>query len=240
MRDSPLGPIMWGWATEGRSAQACQPGGWSGMLTLPRMVGLSPSGRVTSAPLPQMTSLRADPGRELVSGRLDGLGAQLELAIGAWAPPEEALAIRLEFGGVEYLDITVDYVNGQATIDRSHANTQARSRAASDVGQVVIADLDELRTSAEPIRAFIDGSILELFLPGGRVATTRFYPTNPPPWRLKMHPAAEKAPGSTSGSSRPRQATTTTYSRFTLAGIPRHHQCALRVRLDVAAGASAI
>ncbi len=193
MRDSPVGTIMWGWATEGRSPRACQPGGWSGMLTLPRVVGLSPSGRVTSVPLPQMASLREGPGRDLVSGCIDGLGAQLELAIGSPAEPDEPLVTRLRFGDVEYLDLSVDYVNGQVSIDRSHANADARAGAPSDVGQVLIAGLDELRTSTEPIRAFVDGSILELFLPGGRVATTRFYPTEPPPWRIEVDRAGDSA-----------------------------------------------
>ena len=191
MRDTPLGPVMWAWATEGRSPEACQADGWSGVLTLPRVVGLSPTGRVTSRPVPQMTSLRDGPGRDLGQGSLGGLPAQLELAIDSGASSTQPVDLRLAFGASEYLQILVDPVRGRVVIDRSHVNPDARPGAAPDIDQVLIEGLDDLRTSEEPVRAFVDGSILELFLPGGRVATTRFYPAVPPPWRIELQDAHE-------------------------------------------------
>jgi beta-fructofuranosidase len=38
LRDSPEGTLIWGWATEARDCSWCIEDGWSGMLTLPRVV----------------------------------------------------------------------------------------------------------------------------------------------------------------------------------------------------------
>ena len=146
LRESRHGPLMWGWATEGRSTEASWADGWSGMLTLPRrIVGLSSTGRVRCEPVAQMSSLRTGPARLLVNDSLEGLGAQLELAIRPPAVAEGRSVVRLEFDDHEYLEISVDYAARQVTIDRSHANNAARADEPSDIGEVIITDLDEGR-----------------------------------------------------------------------------------------------
>ena len=179
---SPYGPLVWGWATEGRSPEWCLEDGWSGMLTLPRAVSLRPDGALSSAPLAQMSTLRVEQTGQDVPGSLHGLGAQFELLLTPLeAVTDDACVLRLHFGQGEYLEISVDYGANSVTIDREHASNDARA----DGGVITLTDLDELR-SADGIVGFVDGSILELFLPDGRVATTRFYPTNPPPWSLEL------------------------------------------------------
>jgi beta-fructofuranosidase len=176
------GPLVWGWATEGRSPEWCQEDGWSGMLTLPREVSLRPDGALSSAPLAQMSTLRVEQTGQAVPGSLDGLGAQLEILLTpVEAVTDDACVLRLHFGQGEYLEISVDYGAKSVTIDRDHASSDPRA----DGGVFTLTDLDELR-STDGIVGFVDGSILELFLPGGRVATTRFYPTNSPPWSLEL------------------------------------------------------
>ena len=48
--------------------------------------------------------------------------------------------------------------------------------------------LDGLRNRAGEgsVRGFMDGSILELFVPDGPAFTVRMYPTTPPPWRVEL------------------------------------------------------
>lgn len=171
LRESPHGPVMWGWATEGRTADRCREDGWSGMLTLPRAVALRPDGALASTPVPGLAGLRVEPAGRDVPDHLDGLGAQLEFLLRGPG------AIRLCCGPGEYLEVAVDAA-GRVTVDRDHASTDP----GADRGVVVV---DGAGPPSGDVRGYVDGSILELFLPGGEVATVRFYPTGPPPWRLE-------------------------------------------------------
>jgi beta-fructofuranosidase len=183
MGESPYGPLVWGWATEARTADWCEEDGWSGALTLPRVVSLRADGALASAPLPQMAALRVEPMGQDVSDSLYGLGAQFEFRMNfADATAGEACAIRLHFGEDEHLEVSVDFGANSVSIDRDHASNDPRA----DGGRFTVSDLDELGSPSSSIVGFVDGSILELFLPGGRVATTRFYPTSPPPWRIEL------------------------------------------------------
>lgn len=179
LNQSPHGPILWGWATEGRSAAWCAEEGWSGMLTLPRVVTPRSGGELASAPVPEITALRThERGRE-VNGELTGVGAQFEFEI--TCPRQQGeYSLMIDFGPEEHLAIRVDASADKMTIDRNHASRDDRA----DRGQVVIEGIGTLTTTDGAIRGFVDGSILEVFLPNGKVATTRFYPTSPPPWRM--------------------------------------------------------
>ena len=183
LADSRHGALLWGWATEGRSWDWTAADGWSGMLTLPRVVSLRPDGSLASTPVPGLSALRVDQaGRDVIDG-VGSLGAQLEFLLGTVDSPGVA-ALRLCCGPDEYLEIFLDADGGLVRIDRDHASRDPRA----DRGVVTVTDVDGLRTTG--VRGFVDGSILELFLPGGRAATTRFYPTCPPPWRLEWSGSA--------------------------------------------------
>jgi beta-fructofuranosidase len=184
LANSVDGRIMWGWATEGRSPDWCQADNWSGMLSLPRVISLRPDGSLASFPLPALSSLRVDrPGVHVVD-HLDGVSAQFEFLLERPESSAGRLIVRLVFGDVEYLEISVDAVG--VAIDRDRASSDPRAHK----GVVVVPDPDgsghRAGFAGSAIRGFVDGSILELFLPGGKVATTRFYPTSPPPWRVEL------------------------------------------------------
>lgn len=180
--DSEHGCLIWGWATEGRSPEWSLADGWSGMLTLPRVVALRPDGAIGSSPLPGLSALRVEQTARETADSLDGLGAQFEFW---WEPGNDSAGtctLRLTCGRAEHLEIGVDRASGVVSIDRRHASSDARA----DRGVFTVDDLGASYSPPGGIRGFVDGSILELFLPGGRVMTTRFYPTNPPPWRLEL------------------------------------------------------
>ncbi len=186
MRGSPHGPLMWGWATEGRSFEWAQDDAWSGVLTLPRVISLAPGGRLASAPVPELVHLRQDgTARESVSA-LGGLGAQLEFHWTCEPGEGAAHGLRLRFGQEEYLEILLDHAVGRLRVDRDHASRDPRAHR----GGFDIVDATHLSACHQGIHGFVDGSILELFAPGGRVATARFYPSAAPPWRIELVGAA--------------------------------------------------
>lgn len=187
MGDNPWGPLVWGWATEGRSPGWCLADGWSGILTLPRIVTLRADGALASSPIPGLTALRAEQGGRAVVDSLGGLGAQLEFLLEGRSASGSPYTLRLCFGPGEFLDILISPAVGQVSVDRSHASSDPRAYG----GSFTVSGVDELLAAGHEIRGFIDGSILELFLPGGKVVTLRFYPTTPPPWRLELQGACE-------------------------------------------------
>ncbi len=179
LRDSPEGTLVWGWATEARDYSWCIEDGWSGMLTLPRVVSLHPTGRLAQAPLPALAGLRD--GHHEIVGRngADELPAQLELE--ATMTLGAQLTIRVQFSDQEHLHIHADRDRRVVILDRNHASTDLR--AAGGVTQIADAFGDD---GPADLRIFLDGSVLEVFTSAGRVATMRYYPTAPPPYRVKI------------------------------------------------------
>lgn len=190
LRDSEVGPVIWGWATEGRSADWAAEADWSGLLTLPRVVSLADDGRLESAPLPGLTSLREAPARALAGtdkGRstFRALPAQFEaellLAAHHGGEPDPT-RLSLRCGHYEHLDVVVDWRTGRATVDRDHASRDPRAHGGS-----YAFDEPVIRASGTlALRWFVDGSVSELFTGSGRCSTVRFYPTSPPPWDLEL------------------------------------------------------
>ncbi len=182
LRESPYGPIVWGWVTEARSPQWATEGGWSGMLSLPRAVSWE-GGRLRSRPLPAMASLRL--AEHVIDGGPDhaavrGLGAQAEIEL-SLAPGSAGTELRLLFSESERVTIEVDRDRGAVTIDTTRASSDQRSSGA-------------VRTWIEPtlaagnafeVRAFLDGSVIEVFTSSGTCATVRAYPVAAPPWSVE-------------------------------------------------------
>ena len=52
--------ILWGWIRERRSEKAQREAGWSGVMSLPRVLSLRSDGRLGIAPAPELETLRGD------------------------------------------------------------------------------------------------------------------------------------------------------------------------------------
>ncbi len=51
--------VLWGWIQERRSVEAQKAAGWSGVMSLPRILTLRPDGRLGIAPAPELEKLRS-------------------------------------------------------------------------------------------------------------------------------------------------------------------------------------
>jgi beta-fructofuranosidase len=191
LRDSPFGPLVWGWATEGRSIDWCVEADWSGALTLPRRLALRPEGTVAVYPLPAMESLRdaalpvaCEPGGRI---RLAALPAQAEVRLAlAASTRDKPVTMRIRFSSVEHLDITLDFEATTLRVNRFNASIDPRAHRDD------ISFHEPLCASnrATTLTTYVDGSVLEVFTDSGRCATTRVYPTTPPPWSIDVRGAA--------------------------------------------------
>ena len=61
MTDSTGRRLMWGWLREERSQAAQKAAGWSGVMSLPRVLGLVPDGTLSAGPAPEIEGLRGRP-----------------------------------------------------------------------------------------------------------------------------------------------------------------------------------
>lgn len=173
LRTSSWGPVLFGWIMEGRAQEWTEEAGWSGAISLPRRAWLS-DGRLATAPHPAVESLRLGAPRP-------GEGATIDARAEIVLPVATTGRIRLRFSETEHVDLHVDAEGDRLTVDRTHASTDPRA----DRGPATATAAFDPSSNLPAVRAFVDGSILEVFTSAGRSLTTRVYPTQAPPWTLE-------------------------------------------------------
>ena len=148
--------ILWGWIQERRPESAMREAGWSGMMSLPRLMSLDKDGTLRVDTLPDLHRLReaALPGaasHDAVSQTLSRATGEI-LCTGA---PGGAFELTMGYGETEI--VRVSY------LPEKHA---------------FMADSKEIVLNAEDspeLHAYVDGSVIELIL-GQRIGyTKRFY-----------------------------------------------------------------
>ncbi len=145
--------ILWGWVPERRSDTAMRAAGWSGMMSLPRVLTLTPDGNLYQQFLPATAQLRR-PSHEVLQQLNATSSATLRAATGEFLCTG---ATKLTLTTVDTTLLTVTYS------PESHTFTAD--------GHTI-----QLQPADEPtLHAFIDGSVVELLV-GHRVGyTKRFY-----------------------------------------------------------------
>lgn len=182
----PWGPVVWGWAREGRAPEWSAEAGWSGVLTLPRRVQLSPAGLLTSHPPTGIDRLRTRSLTTRPAISVAGVSAQSEIRATIANGPGIA-DLTLRFSDAEWLRIAVDRASHVVTVDRSQASQDPRAVG----GGTTVQPVDAVTEAPMQLSVYLDGSIMEIFTSDGSVATIRFYPLGPPPWRLETEGLGE-------------------------------------------------
>jgi beta-fructofuranosidase len=175
--------LLFGWLREERTGESQRLAGWSGAMTLPRVLGLRPDGGLAQTPAPEVEALR---GRHQ---RWDDLalapGAPLELPEAAGDCYE--LQVRLEPGEAERVGLSLlrssddaeqtlvvyDRANRRLLLDRTRASLSPDVRR-----DVCAAPLPLEPGAALELRIFVDRSIVEVCA-GDIWLTARVYPTRP-------------------------------------------------------------
>jgi beta-fructofuranosidase len=166
--------LLWGWIFETRDEREQWDAGWSGALSIPRDLS-SEDGELRQRPAPELEALRRSHARhvglavENDERSLDVRGRSLELEATVRSDADEAgITVFESPDGVERTRI--ELTDGELVVRREDS-----SPASSSVGprRMPIDDLDRPLS----IRAFLDGSTIELFVNERRCLTTRVYPT---------------------------------------------------------------
>ena len=173
---------MFGWVQEGRSAEAQVACGWSGVMSLPRVLTLGPDGHVGMQPAPELAALRAEhthttaidvPAGQLVAVS-DVSGDTLELVV-ELIPAREGrcgILVRRSPDGAEQTLITYDAALHQLIVDRTHASLDVATDRNLHVAPLALGLDEPLR-----LHIFLDRSVLEVFANARISITSRIYPT---------------------------------------------------------------
>jgi beta-fructofuranosidase len=149
--------ILWGWIQERRDDAAMKAAGWSGMMSLPRVLSLDADGTLHIQTLPQLDSLRAAMVQGVHSGQ--ELKVTLPRATGEvlCKGAEGAFEFKIMDGAKELL----------------HVSYSAATHTFTAEGRQIILEPGDAPT----LHAYVDGSVIELIL-GERIGyTKRFYYT---------------------------------------------------------------
>lgn len=181
MRDESGRRLMFGWLQEGRPDSASITAGWSGVMSLPRVITPGPDGTVHQAPAPEVDALRVtqlvDASARLSAHALDlGRGNQLDIEMRlALADEGQAIIVMCATSDDDertVLTVRRDNDRAEVVLDRSRSSLDPDADATVRSGTVALpAD------GAIDVRVLIDHSALEIFV-GGVALTARIYPTN--------------------------------------------------------------
>ncbi|MFC6976017.1 GH32 C-terminal domain-containing protein [Halomicroarcula sp. GCM10025709] len=173
--------LMFGWLKEDRDETSQWDAGWSGAISLPREISLTPDGQPRITPADELTQLRGthhsvsdltvEPGD---SGVLDGIeGDMLELKVtfDAATAGEFGLVLRATPDSEEQTVVRCKSWKRELEIDRSRSSS---SDAASDTPEVMPINLDD---GSLTLHLFVDRSVVEVFANDAQCLSTRIYPT---------------------------------------------------------------
>jgi beta-fructofuranosidase len=193
--------LLWGWSQEGRSPKAQMAAGWSGVMSLPRVLSLSEAGELRMAPAAEIQRLRGQhyqrAGVELKSGEEELLtdiqGDCLEIiaefeAEDPETAPEFGIKLRCSPDGEE--ETLISYTRGtlELVIDRSRSSLDPEVYRSLDAGPLNLQPGEGLR-----LHIFLDRSIIEIFANERACLTSRVYPTRPDSLGLALFARGGKA-----------------------------------------------
>ena len=171
--------LTWGWLPEARDFDAQWDAGWSGTLSVPRVLDVV-DGRLRQRPAPELTRLRE---RRLLDGEtpslsggerrpLDASGRRLELSLELSLADADAAVLSV-FASPDRTEATeIRYTrDSRLVVDRSAASEDPR--ATTDPQSMPVPPADE----PLELRVFLDGSTVEIFANERRCLTSRVYPT---------------------------------------------------------------
>ena len=191
--------IFFDWVRELRGNERERTSGWSGVMTVPRLLSLDSGSQLQIDPVPELEVLRMDAHRlgsmDLAAGAevaVEGVGGDcLELAveIDLLNAREVGLKVRRSPGGKEETAVSYDTEAavlrvevGRSSLDREIRYTRYRGLQPhlSEREQYVTAQEGPFELAPGErltLRIFLDRSILEVFANRRQCVTQRIYPT---------------------------------------------------------------
>ena len=188
--------IFWAWVMDRRERETAQASGWSGVMTLPRVLSLDEGGAVRIEPAEELETLRMNHrvdedihvGVDEVLALNDVSGDRMELDVEFQNEDadEFGVIVRRSPESEEQTALTYDVAAGLLRIDLSHSAldksiTYQQFCIPPEGGnpQVHAQEAPLTLQPGEPLRLriFLDRSIIEVFANGRQCMTQRVYPS---------------------------------------------------------------
>lgn len=180
--------IMWSWIFDKPSFGVRGDAGWSGTMSLPRVLTLGPDSRLRMDVPKEIERLRYNPvdfGRRVVDGQdvtLDKVkGGSLEVIVTTKAPSHGRVGLKVCCDdGMETTPVYYDADTKKLVVDASHS-----SEAGSDTG-LEAGPLDLKPGEDLTLRVFVDKSVVEVFANGLQAVMRRVYPSADNPLGVRL------------------------------------------------------
>ena len=175
--------ILWGWITEGRTAEAQRAAGWSGAMSLPRELKLNGS-QVQMRPAAEVESLR---GKRLGA---EAAGDCMEILadIDPGSATRAGLTLRIAPDRSEQTPVYYDREQRLLCVDRSQSSTDKSADNKMQSGPFLLGRDEPLR-----LHIFLDGSVVEIFANDRFCLTARIYPAGARSTGVALYSAAGTA-----------------------------------------------
>jgi beta-fructofuranosidase len=172
--------VMIGWLRERRADDAQVADGWSGAMTLPRILSIAEDGTLHSTPAPEIDLLRGEHTQIAASdlaedGAVPTVAGDVLDLVATFTDGEGpvGLLVRRDTATGEEVSVTVDPAAGELVLDTTSGST--------DPGTFGLRTVERVRlTPGDPItlRVFIDRSVVEVFLNDRIAVSDRVYLTS--------------------------------------------------------------
>jgi beta-fructofuranosidase len=174
--------ILMAWVDEARSSDSIRTSGWSGLMSLPRVLSLDASAHVTVAPAEELTALRGahqqfpaqalPPDKPFVFPAVHATCAEVRVRLTPQPAARCGIILRRSPDGAEQTILWYDAQQQQLTLDRTHSSLDPHVTRDMRTAPLKLAPGAPLE-----LRLFLDGSIVEVFVNGSAAGSARIYPT---------------------------------------------------------------
>ena len=175
--------IMWAWIQDGRRKENRTESGWSGTLSLPRLLWLGEDGTLRMRPVPELAQLRYNPrtrenlqvgaDEELALPEINGNTLEIEVELSPAGARQFGLKVGRSEAGEEETLVFYDIQRRQLQIDTGSSSLGEGSKSVEG-GPLSLEDGESLK-----LRVFLDRSVVEVFANDKQAVMRRIYPTRP-------------------------------------------------------------
>ncbi|MCB8936428.1 MAG: glycoside hydrolase family 32 protein [Anaerolineae bacterium] len=182
-------PILIGWLLEGLSKAAQRAAGWSGVMSLPRLLSLGEDGTLRMQPVPELRQLRGEhlrveqrivrPGAENILDEVRGDCLEIEVVLEHDQAMSFGLRLRCSPDGSEQTTIRCDVTTNTVTVDRQRSSLGTDMQWGGSSKAAIVEQAPLAMDGPVRMHIFLDRSVLEVFFDDRIVLSTRIYPTRP-------------------------------------------------------------